>query len=290
MIHVTHRMRTGIEHEEPVALDEPGFRPVRCEDETAVLLDEAEAHPRAESQTIPYGLGHDESPGGVNGNERCHDTNDFTIQATPPALAPLRAAGPASVAKADSPRLFPSAAEDYAVRRRKRGHRGCRAAASARRCRRLSFSSMIRCMFARAASLNSWLRRIRSRVSGLSFLFTVFLSKDANDLVEVSVDRHQQPPGPVELTRDVVERGLHVEIVSDGEAACKMTRQAAADSVVPGRQAATASAVAAFSNTSSPSLASTTILSPFAKSPSSRRRASGFSTRRWIARLSGRAP
>jgi hypothetical protein len=56
------------------------------------------------------------------------------------------------------------------------------------------------------------------------------------------------------------------------------------------RQAAAGSASAAFSNTSSPSLASTRTVSPSANSPSSRRRASGFSSRRWIARLSGRAP
>ena len=44
------------------------------------------------------------------------------------------------------------------------------------------------------------------------------------------------------------------------------------------------------SKTSSPFCASTRIVSPSANSPSSRRSASGFSTSRWIARLSGRAP
>ena len=44
------------------------------------------------------------------------------------------------------------------------------------------------------------------------------------------------------------------------------------------------------SKTSSPSLASTRTVSPSPNSPSSSRSASGFSTRRWIARLSGRAP
>jgi hypothetical protein len=46
----------------------------------------------------------------------------------------------------------------------------------------------------------------------------------------------------------------------------------------------------AFSKTSSPSRASTRTVSPSAKSPSSSRSASGFSTRRWSARFSGRAP
>jgi hypothetical protein len=54
--------------------------------------------------------------------------------------------------------------------------------------------------------------------------------------------------------------------------------------------AAAGSAALAFSKTSPPSRASTSTVSPSAKSPSRSRSASGFSTRRWIARLSGRAP
>ena len=56
------------------------------------------------------------------------------------------------------------------------------------------------------------------------------------------------------------------------------------------RQRATAAAASLFSNVSSPFSASTITVSPAANSPSSRRLASGFSTSRWIARLSGRAP
>ena len=55
-------------------------------------------------------------------------------------------------------------------------------------------------------------------------------------------------------------------------------------------QAAAGWAACAFSKLSSPSLASTRTVSPSANSPSSRRSASGFSSRRWIARFSGRAP
>ena len=47
---------------------------------------------------------------------------------------------------------------------------------------------------------------------------------------------------------------------------------------------------AAFSKTSSPSRASTRTVSPSSNSCASRRRASGFSIRRWSARFSGRAP
>jgi hypothetical protein len=54
--------------------------------------------------------------------------------------------------------------------------------------------------------------------------------------------------------------------------------------------AAADSAGTAFSNTSSPSRASTPIASPSPKPPSSSAFASGFSTRRWRARLSGLAP
>ena len=56
------------------------------------------------------------------------------------------------------------------------------------------------------------------------------------------------------------------------------------------RHAATGSDAAALSKTSSPSRASTLTVSPSAYSRSRSRIASGFSTRRWIARLSGRAP
>src|SRR5262249_35343883 len=45
-----------------------------------------------------------------------------------------------------------------------------------------------------------------------------------------------------------------------------------------------------FPNVSSAPEASTTMVSPSAKSPSSTRRASGSSTRRWMVRLSGLAP
>ena len=50
------------------------------------------------------------------------------------------------------------------------------------------------------------------------------------------------------------------------------------------------SAAAAFVKTRSPFWASTRIVSPSPKSPSSSRSASGFSSSRWIARFSGRAP
>ena len=56
------------------------------------------------------------------------------------------------------------------------------------------------------------------------------------------------------------------------------------------RYAAAGSATPALVKTSSPSPASTRTVSPSANSPSSSRSASGFSTSRWIARFSGRAP
>jgi hypothetical protein len=54
--------------------------------------------------------------------------------------------------------------------------------------------------------------------------------------------------------------------------------------------AAAAAPATSFSKTSSPSRASTTTVSPSPMPPSRSRIASGFSTRRWRARLSGRAP
>ena len=65
---------------------------------------------------------------------------------------------------------------------------------------------------------------------------------------------------------------------------------------VPGReagetaQAGAGAAMPTLSKTSSASRPSSRTVSPSPKSPSSSRRASGFSTRRWIARFRGRAP
>ncbi len=76
---------------------------------------------------------------------------------------------------------------------------------------------------------------------------------------------------------DVVEEGI------EGEPAASVAEQ--------GRGHAVAVAgAAAFSKTSSPSRTSTRTVSPSANSPSRSLSASGFSTRRWRARLSGRAP
>ena len=58
----------------------------------------------------------------------------------------------------------------------------------------------------------------------------------------------------------------------------------------PEQPQAAAATRPARSKTSSPSSASTRIVSPSSNSPSSSRSASGFSTMRWIARFSGRAP
>ena len=104
-----------------------------------------------------------------------------------------------------------------------------------------------------------------------------------DDQLEVGVDLHQHPDDAIDRLAVKGRLGSlpHASMVARIRLHRKM---AVSDYAVAG------AAASARSNTSSPSAASTRTVSPSANRPSSSSSASGFSTSRWIARFSGRAP
>lgn len=97
-----------------------------------------------------------------------------------------------------------------------------------------------------------------------------------------------RPPEPARLFPRRTDLSCQSRSSSRPRVKCEFShrrREAASTS-----QAAATSATAARSKASSPSRASTRIVSPSPKRPSRSAAASGFSTSRWSARFSGRAP
>jgi hypothetical protein len=140
------------------------------------------------------------------------------------------------------------------------------------------------CIFSRAALPLSIKRRNSSRSWGVRLLVLELLLEQGNDSFQLSVDLLKHPAEAMENLHQLplwLASAQHETIVAAANRPCKMSRFG---------YATAGSAARAFSNTSSPSRATTRTVSPSPNSPSSNRSASGFSTSRWIARFSGRAP